>query len=343
MVYDKNMKPNKAILINFIIVLIGVLFGWFLIIAPYSKVENVFQQLPTWINSAVVQNYPEDLTISINKGIVSMTKESPYCLVLPLENNAPEKLSKGIVIDINASADVSEMEVGGIYSNLCQPIALIGKNFVLYPDENNAYKYVKISDQINVEIDRELINKLISQYLPLAVSFGKNVYYILPFLVIPLLFLGFLSQNYWYSLIVRLAIKIFKITKISFGESYKISLFFYNFILLIDWVLIRYVLNNLLGLEIAISFPFFNTIMITLASVLYLKKTQSPDGLASVSSPIVSTPIIPTNPMETTTPLITPKVTETSTPIVASTTLGELSNQTTTETQPTSTSIPTGQ
>lgn len=283
------MKPEKSIFINFILVCLLTLVGWFLIIAPRPKTETMVQKFSEWVNTSLVESYPEDLVISVDKGVMSLNKDSPYCLVLPSDLFGKKEIAgqvpSGIIFDTKATADISAFGSNEEYSNLCNPFALVGKDFVLYPDEENSYKFTKISEEINAKIDRETINNLVIQYLPLVINFGQRAYYIIPFTLIFLLFLGFLSQNYWYSLIVKFAVKIFKIKEISFGDSYKLSLFFYNFIIFFDWVVIRYMLNGLLKMGVVISFPFLNTIIIAAAAIIYLKNTKD-------SSEIVSTPIV---------------------------------------------------
>jgi hypothetical protein len=268
------------------------LVGWFFVIAPYAKVQSLIQKLPEWINTNVVENFPEDLKINIKNGIVSFNKPSPYCLTLPSNATSKNEELHGIVLDVNATADISSLESGGKYSKLCKPFALVGKDFLLHPDENNTYRYTKISESVSFNIDREIISKYVTQYLPLVVNFGQKAHFIIPFALIPLFFVLLLSTNYWYSLVVRFAAKTLKIKKLTFGESFKLSLYFYNFILLVDVILIRYVLNILLEQNINISFPFLNTIIITGVAMMYLKNKTPPE------SPVVpSTPIIPGTPM----------------------------------------------
>ena len=295
------MKPEKSILTNFILVCLFSLVGWFLVVAPISKKESFRQKVSTWASSNLIESYPEDLVITVNKGVMSLNKDSPYCFVIPADlfgkTEVADQRLRGIIFDTKATADISALSSNQEYSKLCKPLALVGRNFVLYPDDNNTYKYTKISEEINAKIDRETVNNLVAQYLPLVIKFGQRAYYIIPFVVALLLFLGFLSQNYWYSLMVKLATKIFKIKEISFGDTYKLSLFFYNFILLFDWVVIRFIINVLLEKNVVISFPFLNTIIIAAAAVIYLKKTKD-------SSEIISTPIATevTTQKETSTP-----------------------------------------
>lgn len=284
------MKPEKSILFNFILVCSLSLLGWFFIVAPVSKKESFQQKFSTWASSNLVESYPEDLIILINKGEVNINKDSPYCFVLPAnlfgKNEVVDQKLSGVIFDTKATADISALSSNQEYAKLCKPLALVGKDFVLYPDDNNTYKYSKISEEINAKIDRETVNNLVNQYLPLVIKFGQRAYFIIPFVVALLLFLGFLTQNYWYTLMVKLATKIFKTRKISFGDTYKLSLFFYNFILLFDWVVIKYVLNSLMKMNVVISFPFLNTIIIATAATIYLKKRK--DDSEIVSTPVTS-------------------------------------------------------
>lgn len=279
------MKPNKSILINFIFVCLFVLVGWFFVLAPYAKVQSLIQKLPSLVNTNIIENFPQDLKISIKNGVVSFNKPSPYCLTLPSKTPSADEIPQGIVLDVKATADISNLEPGGKYSKLCKPFALVGKDFILHPDKNNTYRYTKISETVSFNIDREIIAKYANQYLPLIVTFGQKAYFILPISFIPLIFVLVLSQNYWYSLVVRFSSKQFKIKELSFGESFKLSLFFYNFVLFIDLVLIKYVLNFLLKQNIGISFPFLNTIIITTLSMFYLKRTKIPESTITPPTP----------------------------------------------------------
>jgi hypothetical protein len=298
------MKPEKSILVNFIISCVLTLAGWFLIIAPYAKVQDLIKRMPRWINTNVVENFPDDLKVNVKNGIVSFNKASPYCLTLPSDKTSKNEELQGIVLDVKATADISTLESGGKYAKLCKAFALVGKDFVLYPDKDNSYKYTKISNTVSFDVDREIILKYVTQYMPLLINFGQRAYYVIPFAFIPLFFVILLSTNYWYSLVVRFVAKILKIKELSFGESFKLSLYFYNLILLVDAILIRYVLNILLEQNINISFPFLNTIVITGAAMIYLKNKTPPENLITLPPPIPGTPVgmTPTQPSSSSTP-----------------------------------------
>ena len=298
------MKPEKSILVNFIISCILTLVGWFLIIAPYAKVQDLIKRLPGWINTNVVENFPDDLKINVKNGIVSLNKPSPYCLTLPSDKTSKNEELQGIVFDVKATADISSLESGGKYSKLCKAFALVGKDFLLHPDKENTYSYTKISETVSFDVDRAVILKYVTQYMPLLVNFGQRAYFIIPFAFIPLFFVILLSTNYWYSLVVKFAAKILKIKELSFGESFKLSLYFYNFILLVDAILIRYVLNILLEQNINISFPFMNTIIITGAAMIYLKNKTPPENPVTPAPPIPGTPMgmTPTQPSSSSIP-----------------------------------------
>jgi hypothetical protein len=298
------MKPEKSILVNFIISCVLTLAGWFFVIAPQAKVQDLIKRLPGWINTNVVENFPDDLTINIKNGIVSLNKPSPYCLTLPSDKTSKNEELSGIVFDVKATADISSLESGGKYSKLCKAFALVGKDFVLHPDKDNTYRYTKISETVSFDIDRTVILKYVTQYMPLVINFGQRAYFIIPFSFIPLFFVILLSTNYWYSLVVRFAAKILKIKELSFGESFKLSLYFYNFILLVDAILIKYVLNILLEQNINITFPFLNTIVITAAAMIYLKNKTPPENPITVAPPIPGTPMgmTPTQASSSSTP-----------------------------------------
>jgi len=265
------MKPEKSIIISIISVCCLTLFGWFLIIAPWSKTQDLIKKLPSLVNTNLVENFPADLKINVKKGIVSINKISPYCLTLPYDKTKVGNVGDGVVFDVYAKADISSLGAGGMYSKLCKPFALVGKDFLLYPGEDNTYKYTKLSDTMNFDVDREIISKYVNQYMPVLISFANKAYFILPFAFLPLILVFIFLMNCWYAIVVKLAAKIFKIRTMSFGESYKLSLFFYNFLLIFNLIVIKYILRTLLKQDFSLSFPFINTIVITAASMFYLK------------------------------------------------------------------------
>lgn len=264
------MKPQNSVLTLLIVTAFYVLTSWFVVMAPYSKVKDVLGQLPTIANEKLVALYPRDLQISVKKGIVSVNQKTPYCLIVD------QKSGTGVVFDPISVPDISLLGPNSIYKKLCLPMALVGKNFVLYPDKQQSYKIQTISPEVSFEVDRTKVSSFVAEILPKIVSFGQTAYFVGPFVVILLMFLLILNLNTWYALIVYLAAKVFKVNPaLTFRRAYTLSLFFYNFVFIANSIIISLVLNQISHLNIHLNFPFLYTIIITLASIFYLK-SQSP-------------------------------------------------------------------
>ena len=120
------MSLSKAILITFLALLVIVPFGWFVTAAPVCEANRFFQSAPRFLNKSLSEIYPADLVIDIKGGEVKINRPSPYCLVF-------DKGSRmGVIFDETAQAQVL-LDLPARYTRLCQPVALVGKNFVTYP------------------------------------------------------------------------------------------------------------------------------------------------------------------------------------------------------------------
>jgi len=267
------MRTGKSALILFIFLVITVPIGWFTVIFPYQSAASFFKNIPKWIDSTLTKQFPVDLVISVKNGQVTLNRTSPYCLILK------EGSQIGIVFDTRLDPQIKAFDTDGPYSRLCQPLFVIGKNYVMSLDNNNISIH-PIPAQATFSIDQKNLSKLVSDYLPKLVASGKNLYLYAPFILILPVFIFILLNNYWYSLVSRLVLKIFKIRPgIKSSEVYGVSLFFYTCILFIQWVFISYILNHLSKLTVNLSFPFMNTILIAIACLIYFKKiptTPSP-------------------------------------------------------------------
>jgi len=267
------MKTNKSVLYLLIFLLLSCTIGWFYFILPLSTLNNILNNTSTWVDTTLVSRYPNDLVISIKNGVVSLNRPTPYCLVLD------DKSQSGIVFTGDKDPRVLSF-TDGTYSSLCKPIALIGTNYYVYPDKENTYKVETLPATANFDLDKNKVVEFVNKYLPSIIEFGHSAYYALPFLIIPFLLIGFLSQNLWYSWVAKTVIKIFKLNPGNKKlEVYGTSLFIYTIIIFVDWVVIGLLLNSTLKQNVHFSFPFFNTLIISIATALMLKSdTQSQPG-----------------------------------------------------------------
>ncbi len=271
------MKTGKAVIILLVSLVLVIFLSWFFYILPVSKVNQFFANLPNLVNSQIISNYPSDLTVTISKGIVSINQPSPYCLLL--------HQNSGVIFDAEAQPSLSALGANSQYSNLCQPIALVGSNFVMYPDDNS-FKISQIPTNIDFALDQPTIKKYSEIAIPIVLHYGRILYYLLPVVFIPFALLFILFTNLWYKFTTKLILKIFKV---DYDESYIFgtSLFLYTVIIILNSVVLKFV-SSFIGQEISLSFPFANTIIIALVSLLYFKsRPQSPPGNDPTPTPPV--------------------------------------------------------
>jgi|GEM_PF-5613179 len=259
-------NPEKSKTFLFVFIMIWFIIGWFFIVAPLAQVKSFFAKAPEFINTKFLNKIPSDLAVTINNGQVSINKPSPYCLII-------DDQKRGVVFDIksNSSPNPQDLEPKGKYSSLCTPLAIIGQEYVLYPDKDSSYKVTKISSDINYTATKNSAETFVSQVLPRLLSFGWIVYFAAPFFSGPLVFVYFLLLNTWYAWFVKFISKIVKIkTSVPSDKIYNLTLFFFTFILVIDWVFFGYLLPLVVGNDnINANFFMRNTIFITLLSLYY--------------------------------------------------------------------------
>jgi hypothetical protein len=273
------MRTGKSALILFLFLVVVVPFSWFTVIIPYKSAASFFNNAPKMVDSSLTKQFPADLVISVKNGLLSLNRPSPYCLILK------EGSKIGIIFDTKSDPQVKAFETDSPYSRFCQPIAVVGNNYLMLMD-NGRLNIQPIPTQLNYTLDQTTLSGLVSNYLPKLISYGRNVYLYLPFLLIIPVFIFFLLNNYWYSFVSRLILKLFKIRPgIKLSEVYGISLFFYTCINFLQWVVIGYLLNHLSKLNVIISFPFMNTILIVIACIIYFKNQSVP--------PVIVPPTIP--------------------------------------------------
>ena len=267
------MKTNKSVLYLLIFLLLSCTIGWFYFILPLPTLNNILNNTSTWVDTTLVSRYPEDLIISIKNGVVSLNRSTPYCLVLD------DKSQSGIVFTGDKDPRVLSF-TDGTYSSLCKPIALIGANYYISPDKENTYKVETLPATVNFDLNKNKVVEFINQYLPLILQVGRKAYYVIPFAIIPFLLVGFLCQNIWYSWVAKTIIKTFKFNSGNKQlEVYGTSLFIYTIIIFVDWVIIGLLLNYTLKQNVHFSFPFFNTLVVSIGTALMLKSdTQSQPG-----------------------------------------------------------------
>lgn len=263
-----SMTTGKITLYSFLFFLLAVPFAWFVVLVPFTVANSFLRSLPERINTSVVNQFPQELKIVIKNGEVSLNQPNPYCLLL---GNQPQV---GIIFDLNTQPQLDAFEINSPYRRLCQSVAIVGQNYVMYNDEKQI-KIQKIPTQVNLSINRQSISDFVVTYLPKITTFGVVGYLISPFIAIFFILAFFLLSNFWYSLVVTIVTKIFKTNPlVTTGKIYAVTLRFYLYIIIFQWVVVYYLLNYLFRLNVALSFPFLNTVIISLASMLYFNQQE---------------------------------------------------------------------
>jgi len=271
------MTTGKTTLYSFLFFLIAVPFAWFVVLVPFTVANSFLRNLPELINSSVINQYPQDLEIIIKEGMVSINQPNPYCLLLG------NQAQVGIIFDLNTQPQLDAFESDSLYRRLCQPIAVVGQNYVMYSDEKQI-KIQKIPEQVNLSINRQSISDFVVAYLPKITTFGVVAYLISPFLATFFILAFFLLTNFWYSLVVTIITKVFKTNPlVTTGKIYSVTLRFYLYIIIFQWVVVYYLLNYLFRLNITLSFPFLNTVIISVATMFYFNRQER--NLPSPPSP----------------------------------------------------------
>ncbi len=261
------MKDSKAVLVTLIIAFLISNIAWFSKILPPGRFKSYLRQAPGFVDDKIISIYPDDLVVTIKNGQVDINQDSPYCLITHHDQETGQPF--GIVYDSAAIANPSIFTQKSQYQGICNPIALVGKDFFMYPDNNNSnqYKINTIPDSVDYQLDKDTITDFADKTLPKVMDFGQKIYFFIPIIIFALSYPFILLFNFWYTFVLRLAFKLFKVDpKLTQGKVYGTSLLIYFLILLTQ---------TITGGRF-ISFPFFNTIAICLFAILYFK-SRSPN------------------------------------------------------------------
>jgi hypothetical protein len=261
-------KPEKSKLLLLAFVSAFFILDWFLVIAPYNQFNNGLEEIRQQVNSGLIDKLPSDFVVSVKGGQVSTNKPSPYCLSLP-----DDQEKTGIIFDVDKSTppDPRDLESGGRYQELCNPAAIVGQEYILFPDKDSGYRLVKVSPEMNFTANKSTIKNIADQFFPIAVYLSHWAYFIGPLLVTLFVYGSMLLFNFWYAFVAKFVSKIFKIkTSLDPEKTYDITLFYYTIITAIDWFVFGYIVKTVAGVEdINTSFFMRNTIIITLATLYY--------------------------------------------------------------------------
>ncbi len=253
------MKITK--MMSFGVTVVSVLLTGFYLqsqIGNKKVVDKFFGELGTKAEELITVNYPKDLVVSVDKGQVAVNKKLPYCLLLDKKNNM------GVVFDGSESLNIKAFSEQP--KNFpCKPFAIVGKNFVGGKKDDGEIRAWQIPVEFSGDFDQKMLLDGKTKYLPIVEKQGKKLYSVLPFILTVAMLPWIMLANFWYSLVVYLLAKLFKLTAHpEIKNRYWIALFFGSILGIVNSILAYLMYPQ-------ISFAFSGSIIIGGASILYLK------------------------------------------------------------------------
>lgn len=222
-----------------------------------NSVDNFFANLSTKSREIIETNFPKDLVINVNKGQVTTNQKLPYCLLVDKEKN------EGIVFDSAENPNIKSFETQPKNFS-CKPMAVVGKDYVVYRSDTET-KIWNVPSEVSVTIDQKMLLENKDKYLPVVENKGRKLYAVLPLILVIIAIPWVMLFNFWYSWILGIIIKLSHVTQgVETKNKYWITLFFGSILSIINHTLLYFGYRQ-------ISFAFSGTIIITVASILYLK------------------------------------------------------------------------
>lgn len=257
------MSLKKSLLLAFLVTLVSFPSLWFTTILPHSLSTTFFKQAPTYFKTVLDETFPPDLEITVTNGVVSINKPTPYCLLIDTESKL------GILFDPNFNLQMLTPTTISNYP-LCAPFMIIQESTILYADENSlGYSAQEIAPTINMVLTKDTLDELSATTLPVLLKWGWLMYLAAPIFLVPLCFLVVLFLNCWYGLINKIVFSLLDNDEYaSFSAAYALSLRFFTMLIIFYTMLLFYSATTNTP-PIAINFPFFNTIVITILSVCW--------------------------------------------------------------------------
>lgn len=280
--------PKRTSLYFFLSILFVSVFYWFVVALPIQQFKQIHADAPSMVNNFLNDVFPADLIITTNNGEVMINQETPYCLVVDKDTN------EGIIFDENAEL-IPLKDNLTIYNNLCDPFAVVGRNTVIRSEspEFNSYNIQEIPSEVNFQIDQAQLQAIAASVLPILLDWFKIIYYFLPFVLAPFIFLYLLLMNFWYGWVTKIVLKISKINQVLTAKEVRKKTFFVLFIWkMFNWIVIQFIINDLLKIEFHLVFPFINTIVIAISTALLekLANKKEEDSSDDTTAETISSP-----------------------------------------------------
>ena len=243
------------------LIFILIIILWFRKISP-AKISYVVHDGPKIIQKYIHYMYPKKLIIKIAGGHISLNQKLPYCLFISKERQT------GIIFD--KSVTISD-SLYNQYSYLCKPLAVVTEKFIVYKVSGkkiDKYKIIQVPPKLNYTITQSRLEKDFLSLKPKLIKIVNSFYISFPLLLSIFIFLITLIQALWYSLVLKLIVRLFKL-ELPFTKAYSISILTTVIILLIKWVGIYVLLNYFLHAHLRMNIPLLNTISVSLVGIFY--------------------------------------------------------------------------
>jgi hypothetical protein len=233
-------------------------------ISPPQEAKTFLESIGGKVEQFVKNKYPANLEIKVSKGEVTLNQKLPYCLKF-------DESETGIIFDGSENPNINAFETKP-KNYPCKPAVIVGKNYVVTTEDGGKINIQKMPTDINFEINQKMLVENTVKYAPIVTASGWKLYLMLPVFLFLIMMPFIMLINFWYSFILGLVAKIFKLGEsVELKNKYWIALFFGA---------ILEAINS--GLEMAFgyrpNFPFSATILITAAGIIYLKSISKPTG-----------------------------------------------------------------
>lgn len=210
------------------------------------------------VGPGIINNYPNELEISVKEGNVSTNVQEPYFIKTPDSWKNGEKKEKTpenlVVIDTKSEPSADNLKK---YATLL----LVTKNYVIYHDNNGKITAETLEKMPNMIINKDSVtqfSKKYSPYLNLFIPFIILILFVFSFFIVAFRMIYLLIVALFIWLIARI-----KKVDIGYGKSYQLG--------------IHLMTAPLLTVSLfSISFPLsFTTLLLILAAVNINRKKET--------------------------------------------------------------------
>jgi len=244
--------------------LFAIISTTFVSINFLSKTQSYIRNLPAML----IEAYPEELELKIKNGEVSTNVKEPFKITVKevekvFEENkdnvlgAKEKDVENILV-IDTSGTMEDFEK---YNTA----VFITKKNIMYISDKGKYEIFPLSEVGDVTINRSMVEMVVGNLAPLLnfVFPGLVLFvFIGTFVFIPI---GKMTYLLFFALVLWIIAKLMKYV-LSFGKAYQMGL---------HLIVITTTLFGLLSLfKVNITFPFFQTIILSILSIVILSKIR---------------------------------------------------------------------